>query len=148
MIITVCRKPFSGSATDNVSSVGCGAINIDSCRITFETDGKRKETKRTPREDRGVWTDKNSGMKKENSVYADADPKGRFPANVVLDLWAVKPLDKQSGVSVSSGGRIGNAEGAYAKLGASGYGTGHIKGDGGFGDVGGASRYFKVIKWS
>ena len=77
--------------------VNCGAINIDGCRITFQTDGKRKETKRTPREDKGVWTDKNSGMKKEKSVYADADPKGRFPANFVYDEKVKDTLDQQGG---------------------------------------------------
>lgn len=146
MIITIGRKPFNGSATDNIKLAFCGGINIDACRIKFETDGTRKETKRTPRDDNAVWSDKNSGMKKENSLYADADPRGRFPANVIVSKDTGQIIDQQSGVSVSTGGRIGNAEGAYAKLGASGYGTGHTKGDGGYGDVGGASRYFKVIK--
>jgi site-specific DNA-methyltransferase (adenine-specific) len=37
------------------------------------------------RKDEGVWSDENSGMKNEKSVYADADPKGRWPANVIHD---------------------------------------------------------------
>ena len=96
MIVTLARKPFGGSAIDNIKSVHCGAINVDSCRITFENDGTRKQTKRTPRDDDAVWSDKNSGMKKENSVYADADPKGRFPANIVLSKTIVSILDTQS----------------------------------------------------
>jgi len=100
MIITVGRKPFSGTVADNVGSYGCGGINIDASRIKFETDGARKITKRTPRDDDAVWSDKNSGMKKENSLYADADPKGRFPSNLIIsdntDLF-----DQQSGIGAS-----------------------------------------------
>ena len=84
MIITVGRKPFVGAVVDNVKDLHCGAINVDATRIKFETDGARKTTKRTPRDDDAVWSDKNSGMKKENSLYADADPRGRFPANLIL----------------------------------------------------------------
>ena len=102
MIITVCRKPFIGSTTNNVLFTNCGVLNIDGCRITFETDGKRKETKRTPREDRGIWSDDSIGYK-VLSVYADADPRGRFPANVVLQHTnTCTILDLQSGVIVAS----------------------------------------------
>lgn len=85
MIINVVRKPLVKNVCENITLHNTGGINIDQTRIQFETDGKRKETKRTPREENGVWTDSNSGMKKEKSLYADADPKGRFPANVVFD---------------------------------------------------------------
>ena len=145
MIITIGRKPFVGAVVDNVRDLHCGAINVDASRIKFETDGARKTTKRTPREDDAVWSDKNSGMKKENSLYADADPRGRFPANVFITENTGAILDQQSGVSVSTGGRIGNAQGVYSNQGRTGWGTGHEKGESGFGDVGGASRYFKKI---
>lgn len=94
MIITIGRKPFKGAVIDNVMKNHCGGINIDPCRITFQTDGVRKETKRTPRDDTAVWTDKNSGMKKENSLYADADPRGRFPANVLFSESVTHHLPK------------------------------------------------------
>ena len=64
-------------------------------------------------------------------------------------VWAcaegcpITALDAQSGTSKSSGGRIGNAQGVYANQGRTGWGTGHTTGDPGFGDAGGASRYFK-----
>ena len=134
-----------GAVVDNVQDLHCGAINVDVSRIKFETDGLRKTTKRTPRDDDAVWSDKNSGMKKENSLYADADPRGRFPSNVLITEETSKILDEQSGVSISSGGRIGNAQGVYANQGRTGWGTGHEKGESGYGDVGGASRYFKKI---
>lgn len=71
---------------------------------------------------------------------------GRWPANVFISDDLSFVLDSQSGISVSTGGRIGNAQGVYANQGRTGWGTGHEKGDGGFGDTGGASRYFKVVK--
>ena len=58
----------------------------------------------------------------------------------------VKILDEQSGVSKSTGGRIGNKGGAYSHLGETGFKNNAVKGDPGFGDSGGASRFFKQFK--
>lgn len=60
----------------------------------------------------------------------------------------IKIMDDQSGVSKSTGGRIGNKNGAYSSLGEVGFSTEFIKGDAGFGDKGGASRFFYVAKAS
>ena len=46
---------------------------------------KRKKVVRKSRDENGVWTNDNSGMKAEGSEYADADPRGRFPSNVMHD---------------------------------------------------------------
>ena len=46
---------------------------------------ERKKVIRKSRNENGVWTNENSGMKAEGTQYADADPKGRFPANVMHD---------------------------------------------------------------
>ena len=68
---------------------------------------------------------------------------GRWPANVVLDESQAAELDRQSGVSVSSGG----AGGASGRLGYHGGGNGNVGSSaGGFGDKGGASRFFYVAK--
>ena len=70
---------------------------------------ERKKVVRKSRSEDGVWTDGNSGMKAEGTQYADADPRGRFPANVMHDgsdvitkefpqtgkSGSVKPIDKQ-----------------------------------------------------
>ncbi len=58
----------------------------------------------------------------------------------------IKILDEQSGISKSTGGRIGNKQGVYAHQGAIGWSMGHTKGDPGFGDTGGASRFFMQFK--
>jgi site-specific DNA-methyltransferase (adenine-specific) len=83
--IIVAMKPCDGTYAENAINHGVAGLNINECRIKFQTDGKRKETKRVQRKGEGVWTDENSGMKNEKSVYADADPKGRWPANVIHD---------------------------------------------------------------
>lgn len=83
--IIVAMKPCDGTYAENAINHGVAGLNIDECRVKFQTDGKRKETKRVQRKDEGVWSDENSGMKNEKSVYADADPKGRWPANVIHD---------------------------------------------------------------
>ena len=46
---------------------------------------ERKKVIRKSRNENGVWTNENSGMKAEGTQYADAAPKGRFPANVMHD---------------------------------------------------------------
>ena len=82
--IVMARKPISEkSIADNVLKHGTGGINIDGCRIEGEGNTERKITNRKTRSEDGVWTDGNSGMKAEGSQYADADPRGRFPANVM-----------------------------------------------------------------
>lgn len=110
--IVMARKPLSEkSIVDNVLKHGTGAINIDGCRIEGnEANGaERKKVVRKSRSEDGVWTDGNSGMKAEGTEYADADPRGRFPANVMHDgsdvitkefpqtgkSGSVKPIDKQ-----------------------------------------------------
>ena len=46
---------------------------------------REKITTRKSRDENNVWTDENSGMKQEENHFADADPKGRYPANVMHD---------------------------------------------------------------
>ena len=102
--IVLARKPLSeNSIVANVLKHRTGGIHIDACRIEGEKqtrdsnpvmnggkygqnqNAERKIVKRKSRSDDGVWTNKNSGMKAEGTLYADADPKGRFPANVMHD---------------------------------------------------------------
>ena len=85
--IVMARKPLSEkSIVDNVLKWGTGGINIDGCRIEGDDTGsERKITNRKSRNENGVWTDENSGMKADGAKFADADPKGRYPANVMHD---------------------------------------------------------------
>ena len=85
--LVLARKPLSEkSIADNVLKWGTGGINIDECRVEGNTENvKRKKVVRKSRDENGVWTNNNSGMKAEGSEYADADPRGRFPSNVMHD---------------------------------------------------------------
>jgi len=85
--MVLARKPLSDkSVADNVMQHGTGAINIDACRVGGQSeDTERKKVVRKARTTDGVWTDDNSGMKSEGSEFADADPRGRWPSNVMHD---------------------------------------------------------------
>jgi len=85
---------------------------------------------------------------------AQEPPPSRLDADgrETVEAWDCEPgcpvadLDEQSGSSKSSGGRIGNKDGGHIYGGGKGLAGGFEAGDPGFGDVGGASRYFKQIK--
>ena len=101
--IVLARKKIEGTNKQNRKKYGTGGIHIDACRIEGEKqtrdsnpvmnggkygqnqNAERKIVKRKSRSDDCVWTNKNSGMKAEGTHYADADPKARFPANVMHD---------------------------------------------------------------
>ena len=78
--------------------------------------------------------------------HADKDGKEEVADWDCVEGCPVKELDQQSGVSKSTGGRIGNSQGAYSHLGETGFKDNAIKGQSGFGDTGGASRFFKQFK--
>jgi site-specific DNA-methyltransferase (adenine-specific) len=116
---------------DGCSQEGAKEIRVVGCTAT------------TPHTDRGMMP--NGSERTSMAHYAT---KGRE----TVAAWTCAPgcpvaaLDAQSGVSKSTGGCIGNAQGVYAHQGCTGWGAGHTAGDPGFGDVGGASRFFKQVK--
>ena len=102
--IVMARKPLEGTNKQNIEKYGTGGINIDGCRIQGDdTGGERKITTRKSRDENNVWTDENSGMKQEANHFADADPKGRYPANVMHDgSDVVQDIFPQTSKSVST----------------------------------------------
>ena len=60
-------------------------IGIDKLSFGQTQNVARKKVVRKSRSEDGVWTDSNSGMDNEQNSFADADPRGRFPANVMHD---------------------------------------------------------------
>ena len=139
MIVTILRKNLEGTVVDNTLKHGCGGLNIDATRIGNDVMVSRSMGSL------GVMHDDNW----ESKPIEPTESNGRWPANFILthkegetEACPIKTLDEQSGVSKSTGGRIGNAQGVYSNQG----GTGHTKGDSGFGDESGASRFFKQFK--
>ena len=63
-----------------------------------------------------------------------------------VESCPIKELDRQSGISKSSGGRIGNKGGGGIYGGGKGLKGPYSKGNPGIGDTGGASRFFKQFK--
>ena len=82
--------------------------------------------------------------------YADTDGKETVANWICAPECPVKALDEQSGTSKSTGGRIANISTTSTIYGG-GKGLGQalsseeVRGDPGFGDTGGASRFFKQV---
>lgn len=145
--ICVARKALDGTVVENVLKWGCGAVNIDGCRVNYSTDdrllkggtygGNRKSGE-------GTSMFGNGGKSIE---YGDL-PGGRFPANLILDSEAAAMLDAQSGDNCGAAapvrkGHSGVSNGIYRDFAS--------KGDDGAtfrNDTGGASRFFYTAKAS
>ena len=117
------------------------AIGIDKLSFGQTENAKRKKVVRKPRNESGVWTDGNSGMKAEGTQYADADPRGRYPSNVMHDgsdvVQDIFP-DTKAGSYKGDGSKSG---GIWNKS------TGKPAGRE-YGDEGSAARYFYCPKTS
>lgn len=133
-------------------------LQIDACRIACES-GDRKDRRRAINGVPKFNGSKYAGDDYSLNMPAEslAHPQGRWPANVVLTCCGNDPhdedcaaamLDEQSGISKSSGGRIGNKDGGVIYGNGKGLAGEFEAGDPGFGDTGGASRFFYVAKAS
>jgi len=93
--IVMARKPFKGSVAQNVLEWGTGGINIDECRIKYQSeDDKWKNNLQISTEN------SNNGWKRDahkKPIERESNSQGRFPANLILDEEAGKLLDEQSG---------------------------------------------------
>jgi DNA modification methylase len=148
--IMIFQKPYkTGSCLHDTlayengdETCACFAWNIDGGRVPMSENDKDMLDAKSSKNP----TDNYNG--KDHQKYGDfalniATPpneQGRYPSQTFCDSEVAETLDKQSGLSKSAGGRIGNKDGAYSKLGVSGFTTSFEKGDGGFGDVGGCSK--------
>ena len=141
----VARKPLAGTVAENVQAHGTGAINVDGCRIPHGGNIANANGG-----GQGAGYEANRG--KPGRVYggglggivAEPHAQGRWPANVALDEDAAAMLDAQAG---SVGGGFGvrgagptNGRNAYALS-----GNGEVVG---YGDTGGASRFYYTAKAS
>jgi site-specific DNA-methyltransferase (adenine-specific) len=141
--ICVARKPLSEkSVAENVLRWGTGGINIDGCRVGSETISVHNAPKGTfagGDEDRG--SDTNSYREHE----------GRFPANIILDEIAGELLDEQSGYLKSGEVKPHHKKNKTAN-GYQGSCYGKFQNEDttlkGYGDSGGASRFFYQAKVS
>ena len=79
------KRPDTNPDFRDVAKKAMAQGGQDKLNFNQITGAKRKTTVRKSRSGDGVWTNENSGMKAEGTEFADADPRGRFPANVMHD---------------------------------------------------------------
>lgn len=139
--IVVAQKPISEKGyAANVLKYGTGALNIDASRIetTDNLNGGAYAAKSLKKkEDASSYF---MGVSKEEFVQ----PIGRWPANVILDEEAAQVLDEQTGLLKS--GSFSGKRNKPKKVNVYGDYKGMIEMPSGYGDSGGASRFFYVAK--
>ncbi len=120
--IALLRKPFKGTVVNNILTQGCGGINIDGCRISFQNkeditiydSNRRGPIERTSKEvgDAKTRKDLYDGGWTVQEKVSDF-PRGRFPANLlftddegaILDAKVAKSGNKStSSLGISLGG--------------------------------------------
>jgi site-specific DNA-methyltransferase (adenine-specific) len=143
--IVVARKPLAGTVAANVQAWGTGALNIDVARI-----GDEHITVNGYRNASPSWT--GSGMLAGDVEREPTTHAGRWPANVIFDETQAAHLDEQSGERGGGTGqstRGGGDSGDWNPTDRAESAGQTIRGDGrpiGYGDTGGASRFFFVAK--
>lgn len=142
---TFARKPLSEKTiAQNVIKHGTGGLNIDACRIPFQSeDDKNSAIFGTGTSIiGGNYAGGNHTLSDRKNI--EANNKGRFPANLILDDFMAEEMDRQSGI-LTSGARDG-----YRKARTPEHQSFHEKerntGYSAPADSGGASRFFYVAK--
>ncbi|QDM57447.1 DNA methylase [Mycobacterium phage Mahavrat] len=139
--VVVARKPLAGTVAANVLEHGTGALNIDACRIGTQGGGSI-----CPGGDACSCTNKIFGGTK-HPARRDGE-YGRWPTNVVLDDAQAAELDAQTGVQKSGTAvqRNGGGQKIFGGI-AGGERSAGARPDAGYGDSGGASRFFPVFRY-
>lgn len=84
--VIMARKPLEGTVADTVLKYGTGGLNIDECRVPFESDEDKKSTgmDRPHTSKVGALA---GGLENDNerTIFMPKQTNGRFPANVIHD---------------------------------------------------------------
>jgi DNA modification methylase len=140
--IVVARRPLIGTVAANVLQHGTGALNIDGTRIPMGDEYDPTKIQRQQNSSGAIEGAFGASalIGKEIPTYK---PGGRWPANVIFDPDAAAELDRQSGISKSVGKAAFKPRTVYGAD-AADY---DISGQEiGYGDTGGASRFFYIAK--
>jgi site-specific DNA-methyltransferase (adenine-specific) len=152
------KKPLEGTYAESATKYGSGALNVDGGRVATDEhlaagsgglfshirdgksypgngrDGKGSENRR--------YTEKGVTNFAATPGHRGGNSSGRYPSNVCMDEEAATQLDQQTGV-LSSGEPMGIKAGG--QLNCYGVYAGGVPVTG-FGDSGGASRFFYCSK--
>jgi DNA modification methylase len=142
--IVLARKPLIGTVAANVLTHGTGALNIDGARVDMGDEYDPTKVQRQQHSSGAIdgAFGAASLIGKEIATYK---PGGRWPANVIFDTEAGALLDEQSGVrpgAVSNGSKTSEGH-----CGTSTFKIHERQQQPGYGDSGGASRFFTAIEW-
>ena len=120
------KRPDTNPDFRDVAKKAMAQGGQDKLNFNQITGAKRKTTVRKSRDSGNVWTDDNSGMKQEDNHFADADPRGRFPANVMhgglQEEWAkyfycpkTSKTEREVGLDDFETKKMGMSRGAQSK---------------------------------
>ncbi|PJE24767.1 MAG: hypothetical protein CK431_04500 [Mycobacterium sp.] len=145
--IVVARKPIRGTVAANVLAHGTGALNIDGCRI--EAHDSQLAEKYASVQTAGARANSVYGKDDRDRAGSAPHTAGRWPTNVVLDDAAADELDRQSG-TLKPGVAIKRNKNPDAYESAAVYGKFRQlpTEDMGYGDTGGASRFFPTFRYT
>jgi site-specific DNA-methyltransferase (adenine-specific) len=145
---------LDGTVAENVQKWGTGAINIDGCRVAYQSKADYENLinnykgglERATPETQESWNLHEGGWKLGKGITLPEETKGRFPANLIHDgsdeVLEVFPQNAGAFAPVKSG-MNGKSKGIYGDFAQ--------KGDDGAsfrGDSGSASRFFYCAKAS
>ena len=82
--ILVCRKPLEGTVTQNILKHGTGAMNIDGCRIEYESNSRLLKGGSYGGNRSGAAGNSIFGTGGKEVSYEGTLPSGRWPANLIL----------------------------------------------------------------
>jgi len=163
IVITVARRPLSGTVAESALEHGTGPINVDACRVA------------APGEEISSHTQGEAAANRDGKVYqafagglethqTPGQKLGRWPANLILEhkagcrklgeiveAWEcvegcpVDHLDRSVGTLTSgkpAGVKNGKVGATFNEFNDRTAGTPLW----GYGDTGGASRFFKIVQ--
>ena len=146
--ITIFQKPLEGTYIQNIEKHGCGAMNIDACRVPISQIDIDAINKKASTSKNNNYSEEDYAIygKYKSSASKPANPVGRFPPNTIFDEIMANELDLQTGITKSSGGQTNNCFNSSSDI----FGTSEDnikKENGGYGDKGGMSKMFPIFKY-
>lgn len=140
--ILLARKPLDGPVAENVTRWGCGALDIDGCRVGTEGGTKKQVTQRGAP---GNALQGSADGAFNGPVGTPVAGLGRWPANLLLDEGAAEGLDATVGGRKSGSLNPGHKQGGGGSV---PFGKGGTIQKVYGGDSGGPSRFFFSSKVS
>lgn len=98
--IVLARAPRTDTYAKQALTYGTGALNIEGCRIDTDDNLNGGAYAKNGKVRTDDWGKSNGFRRDKGLIYTQ--PKGRWPANVLLDEEAAAVLDEQSGESGAS----------------------------------------------